>query len=525
MLITATTNPVSTGIAGTSEQTPLTANLSEVKQSHHRLFMSQLRTRAKIHGNACLEALKTRFADYWANVPAQGSIVSRVETLLFQFEQQDLLGITARELREVLQENNLKVNATTASSALATARVEVPPQEQQWIDNHWDKADKKPGSQAWLQSLLRLEGCPVMKPSVMRRALLNVGVNISTSMLSDIVLATKVKVPARHETLIKAWWDSFAEEECLMSKLVMLLRLPAYQQLAITVRQLQLALAKAGVKVSREMMISARAAFRSKISLQQQAWFDANRAMFTGYTLGDKIENLLRRSNHPPMMPAQLWNMLRNAGVQASFAMVRQAMRGAKAAANVVVTADQEQVIIAAWNRLCQSNMSLVKLLGTILLEHGHLGISSVHLKQGLNRAEISVSNVALGLALAAVKAAPTAEEISWVRPAWASISRGKMMELRLRELLTQSGVPQQITPSKLQRIMWEAGEDICIKTCINALNSININRPIPPSRESTLTAEDQELNDILDMALAMNDDLTLTQPIVSNDSRWIGVL
>ncbi|MEG3126972.1 hypothetical protein SC171_05315 [Pantoea cypripedii] len=525
MLITATTSPFSTGIAETSDQTALSAPLSGVKQSHQRLFMSQLRTRAKIHGNACLEALKARFAVYWANVPEQGSIVSRVETLLFQFEQQDLLGITARELREVLLENNLRINTTTASSALATARVEVPAQEQQWIDAHWENASHKPGSQAWLQSLLQLEGCPDLKPSVMRRALLNVGVSISTSMLSDIAVATKVQVPARHETLIKAWWDSFAEEDCLMSKLVMLLRLPAYQQLAVTVRQLQVALGKIGVKVSREMMISARAAFRSKISQQQQAWFDANRAMFAGYTLGDKIENLLRHGKPPQMMPAQLWNMLRNAGEQVSFAMVRQAMRGVKAAANVIVTADQEQVIIAAWHKLCQSNISLVKLLGTILIQYGHLGITSVHLKQALNRADISVSNVAVGLALAAVKAAPTAEELSWIRPAWANINHEKMMEFRIRDLLTQSGLAQEITPAKLQRIMWEAGEDICIKTCINALNGFGFSLSLASQPEPLLTDEDQELDDILNMSLEMNDALTSNQPVASDDSRWIGVL
>lgn len=525
MFITATTSPFSTGIAGSSDQTALTTTLSGVKQSHQRLFMSQLRTRAKIHGNACLEALKTRFALYWAKVPAQGSIVSRVETLLFQFELQDLMGITARELREVLQENNIKVNTTTASSALATARVAVPVQEQQWIDTHWDNASHKPGTQAWLKSLLCLEGCPDLKPSVMRRALLNVGINISTSMLSDIAAAAKVNVSNRHETRIKALWDGFATEECLMSKLVMLLRLPEYQQLAITVRQLQTTLGKAGVKVSREMMISARATFRSKITVQQQAWFDANRAMFTGYTLGDKIENLLRHNPYPPMMPAQLWNMLRNAGEQVSFAMVRQAMRGAKAAANVIVTADQEQVIIATWNRLCQSNISLVKLLGTILIQHGHLGITPVHLKQALNRADISVSNVALGLAQAAVKAAPTAEELSGIGPAWANISREKMMEFRIRDLLAQSSMWQTITPAKLQRIMWEAGEDICIKTCINALNGFGFSRPAFPPREAPRTDKDQELDDILNMALAMNDALAGPPPIAADDSRRTGVL
>ncbi|MDF7660217.1 hypothetical protein PUG81_14675 [Erwiniaceae bacterium L1_54_6] len=524
MLITDTTSPFSFGISGTTAQSSLTSTLAEVKQSHQRLFMTQLRARARIHGNACLEALKTRFALYWAKVPAQGSIVSRVEALLFQFEQQDLMGITARELREVLQENNLRINTTTASSALATARVEVPAQEQQWIDAHWHNASHKPGSQAWLKSLLGIEGCPDLKPSVMRRALLNVGVNVSTSMLSDMAVAAKVKVSTRHETLIKTWWDGFAEE-CLMSKLVMLLRLPEYQQMAMTVRQLQIALGKAGVKVSREMMISARAAFRSKITVPQQAWFDTHRALFTGYTLGDRIENLLRHSKHPPMMPAQLWNMLRNAGVQVSFAMVRQAMRGAKAAANVVVTADQERVIIAAWNQRCQSNISLVKLLGTILLEHGHLGITSVHLKQALNKVDISVSNVALGLALAAAKAAPTTEELAWVKPAWASINHEKMMEFRIRDLLAQNRVLQEITPSKVQRIMWEAGEDICIKTCINALNGIGFSRPDAPPREPLLVAEDKELDDILDMALEMNDTLTGHQHVTPDDSRWIGVL
>ncbi|WP_416411696.1 hypothetical protein [Pantoea sp. App145] len=524
MFITATTSPFSPGTTGITDQTSFTATITGVEQSHQRLFMSQLRTRAKIHGNACLDALKTRFAVYWAKVPAQGNIVNRVEALLFQFERQDLMGITARELREVLQENNLKVNITTVSSALGTARVVVPPSVQQWIDTHRDKACHKPGTQAWLKSLLDLDGCPDLKPSVMRLALLKAGVNIATTMLSDVAMTAKANVSARHEALIKSLWAGFAEEECLMSKLVMLLRLPEYQQLALTVRQLQIALGKTGVTVSRETMISARAAFRSKITVQQQAWFDANRAMFTGYTLGDKIENLLRQGKHPPMMPAQLWNMLRNAGEQVSFAMVRQAMRGAKAAASLVVTADQEQVIIAAWNRLNKSNISLVKLLGTILIQHGHLGITSVHLKQALNRADISVSNVALGLALAAAKAALTPEELSLIRPLWANINREKMMEFRIRDLLAQSGMPQEITPSKLQRIMWEAGEDICIKTCINAINSLGSGPAVPP-RKCTLTAEDQELDDILDMALEMDATLTGNQHIASDDSRWIGVL
>ncbi|MBP2195143.1 hypothetical protein [Pantoea cypripedii] len=515
MHITSTTTAnASASTPAVTRSSQLTARTAQVQQSALRPSLSRVRKHYPRNGNADLKALQAQIQAHWPTLPRKGSKVSQMEKLLFRLvdlQVLDIQTITAKQLISVLHACKINIKITTVITALSTLRAEVSPQNQQWFNAHWQKVSHKIGKTklalAQLVEVLREEGCPEMTPSEMRRALLNIGEDICIATLCHALALLHTSVTAEQVERVKTLWQQVADGNShKMDQLITLILLLDYQRRPMTSVELKMALARAEIAISDDMIRNAQAIARTQVTPQQQAWFDTHWSTTFGDTWGDILENLLHRQGRPVLTPPQLWLLLVNAKVKVSFSAVRHAMSADRAVHNATLTAQQIQSILDRWQALAATgSMTQVRRLGTLLLE----GIAPGELKLALRSAGISASHVAMGLAMAAVNTTITPDLVTWFKTRWATLSHPPQVSVqgRLIMLLRQPECPPDLTQSKLQRLLWEVDVDVCISTLTHILRAAGRHPAGGMLAASIEPGKDTQLEAVLEMALDMAQD------------------
>lgn len=289
-----------------------------------------------------------------------------------------------------------------------------------------------------------------------------------------------------------------------MDQLNTLILLLDHQHMPMTSIELKMALARAEIAISDDMIRNAQAIARTQVTPPQQRWFDTHWSTTFGDTWGDILENLLHNAGRPAITPPQLWLLLVNARVKVSFSAVRHAMSADRAVTDAKLCPEQLQPILDRW-KATTGSMTQVRRLGTLLLQ----GIAPGELKLALRSAGISASHVAMTLAIAAANSTLTHEEITWFKQTWAMLSQTPHVSVqgRLITLLCQPECPSDLSQSKLQRLLWEVDVDVCFSTLSHTFRAAgrhSTGGKLPASMSQTA---DSQLEAVLEMALDMAQD------------------
>jgi hypothetical protein len=434
--------------------------------------------------NACLHALMSDFNTWWNNVPQAGSKQSQMEQLLFQFERHEVGDLMAYQLREVLLLNGITANITAASDALATVKATVSAEDQLWFETYIKKnpVRRKRPVTGWVRTLLNVKGCPGLKQPALRRALLKIGVDVISTTLNILLRALKVEITDQQQTQVNLLWKKLAGEDCVISRLVMLMNMAEYQQLELQDNQLQKALA-----VNDHIMKSALSVFNATINDEQQRWFDtwfaANRRKLTHHTTSGALVILLSQTGRPPLEQGQLWRLLWTAGVTLGFASLSLALTIANESMMVSLTDEQKKHIKETWDRYSQPRgMSPEKIMGLTMIE---CKINAAQLSFVLSHAAIEVCPTSMHRSgLAAKTHLPAREVVNWAADSWKQLADQRIVtpfadkdkKFRVLKMLSQTGCPQalkEITTPALMHLMWEIGADVSFTTLSIALDII----------------------------------------------------
>ncbi|MEG3131623.1 hypothetical protein SC171_27955 [Pantoea cypripedii] len=490
---TLSVRPASTSaMPGTGKRRKLTQNLHRVQQApaqpasntpvRHKTALRILNQEIE---NVCLHALMTDFNTWWDNVPRVGSKQSQLEHLLFQFGRHEIGDLMAYQLREVLLLNDITVNVTAASDALATVKAEVSADDQLWFDAYSKKNPirRQAPVTGWVRTLLKAEGCPRLKQPALRRALLKIGVDVISTTLNVLLRALKVEITDEQRTRVKLLWQSLASEDCLISRLVMLMNMAEYQQLSLQDNQLQKAIA-----VNDHIMKSALLVFNATINSDQQRWFDtwfaANRRKLTNHTTSGALVILLSQEGRPPLEQGQLWRLLWLAGVTLGFASLSMALSSANESMMVNLTNEQKRHSRETWDRyIQQGGMSPEKMMGLTMIE---CKINAAQLSFVLSHAGIEVCPTSMHRAgLAAKTHLPARAVLSWAADNWKQLTDQRIVtpfaekdkKFRVLKMLGQADCPQvlkEITTPALMHLMWEIGADVSFTTLSIVLDIIS---------------------------------------------------
>lgn len=465
--------------------------------------------------NVCLNALIVDFKTWWDNVPQSGSKQSQLEHLLFQFERHEISGLMAYQLREVLLLNGITVNATAASDALATVKATISDADQLWFDTYikrYPVKHKRPVT-GWVRTMLNAEGCPRLRQPALRRALLNIGIDVISTTLNILLRTIKVEITDEQRAQVNVLWTSLANEDCVISRLVKLLNMPEYQKLEMQDRQLRKAIA-----VNDHIMKSALSVFNATINPDQQRWFDtwfqANRRKLTNHTTSGSLVILLSQKERPPLEQGQLWRLLWQAGITLGFASLSLALSTVNESMVVNLTDEQKKHIKETWDRYFQlGGMSPEKRMGLTMIE---CKINAAQLSFVLSHAGIEVCPTSMHRSgLAAKTHLPVRTVLDWAADTWKRLSDQRMVtpfadrdkKFRVLNMLNQKDCPQvlkEITTPALMHLMWEIGADVSFTTLSIALDII-ARQSAASISSAPAPAPENQLND--EWLSAMHDD------------------
>ncbi|QGY32278.1 hypothetical protein [Pantoea cypripedii] len=441
----------------------LATQIQSVKQNPQNLssFRRGRKARPATSDNPCLNALKSDFATWWQKIPDKISLGSRLETLLWQFKPEDIKNIKTNDFHNLLLEKNIVVSATTVENALKTANASISLEDRQKIKKLWEQNKDEPDRIVRLRPLLRLK----LSRNQIRRALLEMPdnpVNIDITTLKQAIW-TSDSIASAEEV---AWAEKVIEQnppgKNMIAWLVDIQRRPDYQEQGSG--RLHCALADAGISVKVQTVTQAKTLFRTRTTEAQQAWFSKNWPAISAHKISmrKKVDRLLKRQGRPEMTTSQLWCLFHNAKRSISYSVAYKALATTSGSQP---TPQQKKIVKQLWHKIDpDTRMSRLKRLGKLLREPAVSTFSPLLIQYVLNDPHYIITNVMTEYAQAALNADISSADLAWIKRMRPRINLKAKRSEQLRQieaLLNHEQCPQNITLSKLLRLLWEIDEDV----------------------------------------------------------------
>lgn len=477
-----TTSVPSTSIRALLQSAPSTSTftgqlatqIQSVKQNPQNLssFRRGRKARPATPENPCLSALRSDFATWWQKIPDKASLGSRLETLLWQFKPEDIKKIKTNDFHNLLLEKKIVVSATTVENALKTARASISPEDRQKVKQLWEQHKDEPDRIVRLRPLLRLK----LTRNELRRALLEMPdnpVNVDITTLKQAIWTSDSNASPEEIAWANKVFEQNPPGKNMIAWLVDIQRRPDYQEQGSG--RLHCALADAGISINVQTVTQAKTLFRTRTTRDQQAWFSKNWPAISArkISMRKKVDRLLKRQGRPEITTSQLWRLFYDAKRSISYSVAYKALA---ATAGPQPTSQQKR-IVKLWHKIDpQTRMSRLKRLGKLLGEPDVSRFSPLLIQYVLNAPHYIITNVMMEYAQAALNADISSADRAWIKRLRPRINLKAKRREQLRQieaLLKHEQCPQNITLSKLLRLLWEIDEDVSPGMVMTALKNI----------------------------------------------------
>jgi hypothetical protein len=480
-----TTSVPSTSIRALLQSAPSTSTftgqlatqIQSVKQNPQNLssFRRGRKARPATSDNPCLNALRSDFATWWQKIPDKASLGSRLETLLWQFKPEDIKKIKTNDFHNLLLEKKIVVSATTVENALKTARASISPEDRQKVKQLWEQHKDEPDRIVRLRPLLRLK----LTRNQLRRALLEMPdnpVNVDITTLKQAIWTSDSNATPEEIAWANKVFEQNPPGKNMIAWLVDIQRRPDYQEQGSG--RLHCALADAGISIKVQTVTQAKTLFRTRTTRDQQAWFSKNWPAISArkISMRKKVDRLLKRQGRPEITTSQLWRLFYDAKRSISYSVAYKALTTASESRPTLL---QKQTVKQIWHKVDpETRMSRLKRLGILLRAPEMSAFSPQLLQYALNDPHYLITNVMMEYAQAALNADLPPADLAWIKRMRPRINLKAKRSEQLRQieaLLRHEQCPQNITLSKLLRLLWEIDEDATPGMIIAALKNTKL--------------------------------------------------
>ncbi|MDF7662160.1 hypothetical protein PUG81_24620 [Erwiniaceae bacterium L1_54_6] len=392
--------------------------------------------------------------------------------MLWQFKPEDIKKIKTNDFHNLLLEKKIVVSATTVENALKTARASISPEDRQKVKQLWEQHKDEPDRIVRLRPLLRLK----LTRNELRRALLEMPdnpVNVDITTLKQAIWTSDSNASPEEIAWANKVFEQNPPGKNMIAWLVDIQRRPDYQEQGSG--RLHCALADAGISINVQTVTQAKTLFRTRTTRDQQAWFSKNWPAISArkISMRKKVDRLLKRQGRPEITTSQLWRLFYDAKRSISYSVAYKALA---ATAGPQPTSQQKR-IVKLWHKIDpQTRMSRLKRLGKLLGEPDVSRFSPLLIQYVLNAPHYIITNVMMEYAQAALNADISSADRAWIKRLRPRINLKAKRREQLRQieaLLKHEQCPQNITLSKLLRLLWEIDEDVSPGMVMTALKNI----------------------------------------------------
>lgn len=455
----------------------LASDIHSVQQNPQNLSSSRRNKKSKPDPteNPCLNALRNDFDTWWQKVSDKASLGSRLEMLLWQFKPEDIKRIKPNDLHNIFKDKKIAVSATTVENALKTANAFISHEDRLKVKTLWDQNKNEPDRIVRLRPLLRLN----LSRNQIRRALLEMPdnpINVDITTLKQAIWTSESNASPEEVAWARRMLKHNPPGKNVIAWLVDIQRQPDYQERGSG--RLHCALVTAGLSVKVQTVAQATTLFRTRNTVKQQEWFKKNWPAFAvrKMSMRKKVDMLLKRQGRPEITTSQLWRLFHDAKMSISYSV---AYKSLIAATGVQPTSEQKQTVKQLWHKIDpQNRMSRLKRLGKLLRDPEGSTLSPQLIQDALNDPHYTITNVMLEYVQAALNADISSAELAWIKSLRPGINLKAKRREQLRQLqaiLKHEQCPENVTLSKLLRLLWEIDEDVTPGMIMAALKNIKL--------------------------------------------------